>query len=175
MRRREFIALVGGAAAAWPFSARAQQSDRVRRIGVLMSLAVTDPESQERKIAFEQGLKELGWIDGRNVRIEYRWVAGDAGNARKFAAELVALEPDVILVSGGAVAAPLLQLTHTVPVVFTQTPDPVGAGFVDSVARPGGNATGFTNSQQGKIDANGPLEPRRAPMLTARSLMTRLL
>jgi putative ABC transport system substrate-binding protein len=147
MKRREFIALVGGVAAAWPFSASAQQSDRVRRIGVLMSLAVTDPESQERKIAFEQGLKELGWIDGRNVRIEYRWVAGDAGNARKFAAELVALEPDVILVSGGAIVAPLLQLTHTVPVVFTQTPDPVGAGFVDSVARPGGNATGFTNSE----------------------------
>jgi putative ABC transport system substrate-binding protein len=143
MRRREFIALLGGAAAAWPFFARAQQSDRVRRIGVLMSLAVTDPESQERKIAFEQGVQELGWIDGRNVRIEYRWVAGDAGNARKFAAELVALEPDVILVSGGAVVGPLLQLTHTVPVVFTQTPDPVGAGFVDSASRPGGTPLGL--------------------------------
>jgi putative ABC transport system substrate-binding protein len=147
MRRREFITLLGGAAAAWPISARAQQTDRVRRIGVLFSLAATDPESQTRKTAFEQGLQELGWTDGRNVRIEYRWGAGDAANVRKYAAELIALEPDVILVSGGSVVGQLLQLTHTVPVVFTQTPDPVGAGFVDSVAHPGGNATGFTNSE----------------------------
>ena len=147
MRRREFITLLGGAAAAWPISARAQQTDRVRRIGVLFSLAATDPESQTRKTAFEQGLQELGWTDGRNVRIEYRWGAGDAANVRKYAAELIALAPDVILVSGGSVVGLVLQLTHTVPVVFTQTPDPVGAGFVDSVAHPGGNATGFTNSE----------------------------
>jgi putative tryptophan/tyrosine transport system substrate-binding protein len=145
MRRREFTKLVGGAAAAWP--AHAQQTDRVRRIGVLFSLAATDPESQQRKTVFEQGLQELGWTDGRNVRIEYRWGAGDAANVRKYAAELIALAPDVILVSGGSVVGPLLQLTHTVPVVFTQTPDPVGAGFVDSVAHPGGNASGFTNSE----------------------------
>lgn len=142
MRRREFITFLGGAAAAWSISARAQQTDRVRRIGVIFSLAAADPESQQRKIAFEQGLQELGWTDGRNVRIEYRYGAGDAGNIRKYASELIALAPDVIVVSGGSVVGPLLQLTHTVPVVFTQTPDPVGAGFVDSLARPGGNATG---------------------------------
>src|SRR5690242_8193852 len=147
MRRREFITLFGGAIAAWPISARAQQTDSVRRIGVIFSLATTDTESQQRKIAFEQGLQELGWTDGRNVRIEYRYGAGDADNVRKYAAELIALAPDVIVVSGGSVVGPLLQLTHTVPVVFTQTPDPVGAGFVNSLARPGGNATGFTNSE----------------------------
>jgi len=113
---------------------------------LIISLAAADPESQQRKTAFEQGLQELGWTDGRNVRIEYRWGAGDASNVRKYAAELLALAPDVIVVSGGSVVGPLLQLTHSVPVVFTQTPDPVGAGFVDSRARPGGNATGFTNS-----------------------------
>ena len=147
MRRREFITLLGGAVAAWPISAHAQQTGQVRRIGVLFSLAATDPESQQRKTALEQGLRELGWTDGRNVRIEYRWVAGDAANVRKYGAELIALAPEVIVVSGGAVVGPVLQLTHTIPVVFTQTPDPVGAGFVDSVARPGGNATGFTNSE----------------------------
>ena len=129
MQRREFITLIGGAAAAWPLAARAQQTDQVRRIGVIISLAATDPESQMRKTAFEQGLQALGWIDGRNVRIEYRWGAGDASNVRKYAAELIALAPDVIVVSGGSVVGPLLQLTRTVPVVFTQTPDPVGAGF----------------------------------------------
>jgi putative ABC transport system substrate-binding protein len=147
MRRREFITLIGGAAAGWPFASRAQQTDRVWRIGVLFSLAATDPEAQQRKTAFEQGLQELGWTNGRNVRIEYRWGAGDAANVRKYAAELIALAPDVILVSGGSAVGSLLQLTHTVPVVFTQTPDPVGAGFVDSVAHPGGNVTGFTNSE----------------------------
>src|SRR5215813_14188668 len=144
MRRREFIRLLCGAAALSPVSARAQQTEGVRRIGVIFSLAMTDSESQERKIAFEQGLQELGYTDGRNVRIEYRYGAGDAGNIHKYAAELIALKPDVILVSGGSVVGPLLQLTHTIPVVFTQTPDPVGAGFVDSLARPGGNATGFS-------------------------------
>jgi putative ABC transport system substrate-binding protein len=146
MRRREFIGLIGGAAAL-PLVANAQQTDRVRRIGVLMSLGATDLESQQRKAAFEQRLQELGWTDGRNVRIEYRWGAGDANLVRKYAAELIALAPDVILVSGGSAVGPLLQLTRTVPVVFTQTADPVGAGFVDSVARPGGNATGFTYSE----------------------------
>lgn len=147
MRRREIITLLGGAALTLPFVARAQQTEGVRRIGVIFSLAATDPESQERKVAFEQGLEEFGWIDGRNVRIEYRYAAGDAGNARKYAAELIALKPDVIVVSGGSVVGPLLQLTRTVPIVFTQTPDPIGAGFVESLARPGGNATGFTNSE----------------------------
>ena len=143
MRRREFIALIGGAAT-WPLTARAQQPDRMRRIGVLMPLAADDPEAQARLAAFAQGLQELGWTDGRNVRIDTRWGAGDADEIRKYAAELVALAPDVILAAGGAVVGPLLQATRTVPIVFTQTPDPVGAGFVASLARPGGNATGFT-------------------------------
>jgi putative ABC transport system substrate-binding protein len=147
MRRREFITFLSGAAAAWPFCARAQQADRIRRIGVIFSLAATDPESQQRKLAFEQGLQELRWLEGRNMRLEYRYGAGDADKVREYAAELIALAPDVLVVSGGSVVGPLLQMTHSIPVVFTQTPDPVGAGFADSLARPGGNATGFTNSE----------------------------
>jgi len=171
MRRREFITLLGGAAAAWPISARAQQTDRVRRIGVIFSLAATDPESQQRKKAFEQGLQELGWTDGYNVRIEYRYGAGDADNIRKYAAELIALAPDVIVVSGGSVVGPLLQLTHTVPVVFTQTPDPVGAGFVDSLARPGGNATGFTNSEYAENGKLLELLKEIAPRVTRAAVL----
>jgi putative tryptophan/tyrosine transport system substrate-binding protein len=144
MQRRQFIALLGGAAATWPFAARAQQADRMRRIGVLMSLAADDRQGQARLNAFVQGLHELGWIDGRNLRIDTRWAAGDGNRGRKYAAELVALAPDVILASGGSLVGPLLQVTHAVPIVFTQTPDPVGAGFIDSLARPGGNATGFS-------------------------------
>ena len=149
MKRREFITLLGGAAAAWPLAARAQQPERMRRIGVLMSLAADDPEGQARVAAFLQGLQQLGWTDGRNVRIDTRWGAGDADRSRKYAAELVALAPDVILASGGSAVGPLLQATRTVPIVFTQTPDPVGAGFVASLARPGGNATGFTMFEYG--------------------------
>ena len=143
MRRRQFIALLGGAVA-WPLAARAQQGERVRRISVLMSVAADDREGQARLAAFLQGLQELGWIDGRNVRVDTRWGAGDGERVRKYSVELVALTPDVILASGGSVVAPLLQATRTVPIVFTQTPDPVGAGFVESLARPGGNATGFS-------------------------------
>ena len=143
MRRRQFITLLGGAAA-WPVAARGQQGERVRRIGVLMSLAEDDREGQARLAAFLQGLQELGWIDGRNVRVDTRWGAGGGECVRKYTAELVALTPDVILASGGSVVAGLLQATRTVPIVFTQTPDPVGAGFVESLARPGGNATGFS-------------------------------
>ena len=149
MKRREFITLLGGAAAAWPLVARAQQGERMRRIGVLMSLAADDPQGQARIAAFVQGLQQLGWTDGRNVRIDTRWGAGDADRIRRYAAELVALAPDVILASGGSVVGPLLQATRTVPIVFTQTPDPVGAGFVESLARPGGNATGFTLFEYG--------------------------
>ena len=148
MKRREFITLAGVAAIAGPLAARAQQPERVRRIGVLMSLAADDREGQARIDAFVEGLRELGWINGRNVRIDTRWGAGWAGGSdrvRQSVAELVALSPDVILASGGSVVGPLLQATHTVPIVFTQTPDPVGAGFVDNLARPGGNATGFLN------------------------------
>jgi len=143
MRRREFITLVGGAAATWPLTARAQGA-RTRRIGVLTSgAAADDPDGQTRNAAFLEGLQQLGWTDGRNIRIDYRFGAGDADNMRKYAAELVALAPDVILGSGTASVAPLLQATRTVPIVFAQVTDPVGAGFVDSLARPGGNATGF--------------------------------
>jgi putative ABC transport system substrate-binding protein len=144
MRRREFIALFGGATVVWPLAARAQQPETMRRVGVLMSLAAGDKQAQARLAVFLQGLQELGWTDGRNVRIDIRWGTGDVERNRRHAAELVALAPDVILASGGSIVAPLLQATSTVPVVFTQTPDPVGAGFVESLARPGGNATGFS-------------------------------
>jgi putative ABC transport system substrate-binding protein len=144
MRRREFIAGVGSAAA-WPFVARAQPSPRMRRIGVLMAMSADDPEGQARLGAFAQGLQQLGWTIGQNIRIDYRWSGANADELRKYAAELVALTPDVILAhSSGAIAA-LLQATRTIPIVFTIVADPVGAGFVDSLARPGGNATGFTN------------------------------
>ena len=149
MKRREFITLLGGAAAAWPAGARAQQDERMRRIGVLMSLAADDPEMKARLAAFLQGLQHLGWTDGRNLRIDIRSTAGDAERIRRHAAELVALAPDVILASGGQVVGGLLQATRTVPIVFTQTPDPVGAGFVASLAQPGGNATGFTQFEYG--------------------------
>jgi len=150
MKRRTFLALLGGGAAAtWPLAARAQQPDRMRRIGVLLALTADDPESQRRMTAFVQGLQELGWTDGRNVRIDTRWSAADADLGRRYAAELVALAPDVILASGGTVVGTLLQASRTVPIVFTLTVDPVGAGFVASLARPGGNATGFTGYEYG--------------------------
>src|SRR5215471_10118194 len=139
MRRREFISLLSSAMAGWPLAARAQQPERVRRIGVFFPGAADDTEYQARNAAFLQGLRELGWTDGRNVRIDYRWSGGDPNNIPKHAAELAALAPDVILAAGGAVTGPLLQATRTVPIVFVIVPDPVGAGFVDSLARPGGN------------------------------------
>jgi putative ABC transport system substrate-binding protein len=143
MRRREFITLIGGVVAAWPVAVRAQQSGRMRRIGVLMPLPADDPVVQARVAAFAQGLQQSGWTIGRNVQIDTRWAAADADRIRSHAAELVALAPDVILTSGNAGVAPLLQVSRTVPIVFAIVPDPVGAGFVDSLARPGGNATGF--------------------------------
>jgi putative ABC transport system substrate-binding protein len=147
MRRREFIRLLGGAAA-WPVGARAQ-SERVRHIGVLMSNAPDDPEGQARVVTFLQGLQQSGWTDGRNVRIDYRWAAGDADRFHRYAAELVAISPDVILATGSAAVAQLLQVTRIVPIVFVVVPDPVGAGFVENLARPGGNATGFINFEYG--------------------------
>ena len=144
MRRREFITLFGVAALAGPRAARAQQADRVRRVGVLMSRGAGDPEEQARFAGFLQGLQKLGWTDGRNVRIDYRWAAADADRSRTYAAELVALAPDVILASGSTSVAALLQTTRTVPIVFVNVVDPVGAGYVARLARPGGNATGFT-------------------------------
>jgi putative ABC transport system substrate-binding protein len=143
VRRREFISLLGGGAVAWPFAARAQQSERVRRIGVLTNLAGDDPEGQVRLTAFAQALAQLGWTVGQNLRIEHRWTAGDAERLRRYAAELIALAPDVVLATSNITVAPLLQATRTVPIVFVQVVDPVGAGFIDSLARPGGNATGF--------------------------------
>ncbi|HKF11153.1 MAG TPA: ABC transporter substrate-binding protein [Xanthobacteraceae bacterium] len=144
MKRREFITLLAGAAA-WPLAARAQQRERMRRIGVLMNLTADDPDSPVRLAAFLQGLQQLGWTVGQNVQIDYRWGAGSADLMRKYAAELVTLAPDVILAHSSAAVAPLLQETRAVPIVFAVVADPVGAGYVDSLARPGGNATGFTN------------------------------
>jgi putative ABC transport system substrate-binding protein len=149
VKRREFITLLGGAAVAWPLAARAQQSERVRRIGVLMNLAADDPESQRRMTGFVQALQALGWTDGRNVKIDYRWGAGDVELYRRYAAELLALMPDVILVSGTPVMEVLRGLTRTLPIVFVQVADPVSAGYVESLAHPGGNATGFTVFEYG--------------------------
>jgi putative tryptophan/tyrosine transport system substrate-binding protein len=143
MRRREFIMLLGGATASWPVAARAQQPERMRHVGTLTASAVDDPDAQARQAALLQGLTQLGWIEGRNLRIDARFAAGNADNTRKYAAELVALAPDVIVAGGSAPVEPLLQATRTVPIVFAIVPDPVGAGYVRSLARPGGNATGF--------------------------------
>jgi putative ABC transport system substrate-binding protein len=143
LRRREFIALLGGAAAAWPLAARAQQPERMRRIGVLMSYAADDPAGQTRLLAFAQALAQTGWTDGRNVRIDIRWGAGRPERIRGYAAELVALAPDAILAIASTTTGPLLQATRTVPIVFVQVAEPVAAGFVETLARPGGNATGF--------------------------------
>jgi ABC-type uncharacterized transport system substrate-binding protein len=148
MRRREFITLLGGAAA-WPLAARAQQSRRMRRVGALLPYAANDPQAQTRNAAFLQGLQQLGWTVGTNVQIDYRWAAGNEDDTRKYAAELVALAPDVIFASGSAAVGPLHRATRTVPIVFAIVPDPVGAGFVDSLARPGGNITGFTPYEYG--------------------------
>jgi putative tryptophan/tyrosine transport system substrate-binding protein len=142
--RRNFIAALGGIAFAWPFAARAQQADRMRRVGVLLNRVVDDPEEQARLAAFLQRLRELGWTDGRNVRVDYRWAAAEADRFRTYAAELVALAPDVILAASSQSVAALQQTATTVPIVFANVIDPVGAGFVARLARPGGNATGFT-------------------------------
>ena len=143
MKRREVITLLGGAAATWPLAVRAQQAERMRRIGVLLPAVADDPEWQARVGAFLQALALLGWTIGRNVRIDIRWATTNAGEIRRHAAELAALAPDVILAGGATPAGPLLQATSIVPIVFTFGIDPVGAGLVDSLARPGGNATGF--------------------------------
>jgi len=144
LRRRKFITLLGGAAVAWPLAARAQQPERMRRIGVLMNRVADDPEAQARLKAFVQGLQQSGWAEGRNARVELRWTAGVAANLHRYAAELAALMPDVILADGAVSVSALQGATRTVPIVFVAVPDPVGAGFVKSMARPGGNTTGFT-------------------------------
>jgi ABC-type uncharacterized transport system substrate-binding protein len=144
VKRREFITLLGGTAATWPLAVRAQQTERVRRVGVLVGTTADDPIGQARIRAFQQGLQQLGWTPDINVQIDTRWAGvGDAEHYRRYAAEVVALVPDVILASSGAVVGPLRRITRTVPIVFTETSDPVGAGFIESLARPGGNITGF--------------------------------
>jgi ABC-type uncharacterized transport system substrate-binding protein len=148
VRRREFIAALGGAAA-WPLAARAQQADRVRRVGVLMNLSADDPEGQARVAAFLQGLQEAGWAVGRNLRIDIRWGAGDMDRIRRHAAEVVALAPDVILASTNQVMVALQQATRSMPIVFAAVTDPVAGGHVASLARPGRNATGFTSAEYG--------------------------
>src|SRR5260370_1488726 len=145
MTRREFVTLLGGAAVAWPLAARAQQRERMRRVGVLMNRVADDPEGQARLTAFVQGLQQLGWAEGRNVRMEVRWTAGVADDFRKYAAELVALVPDVILTDNAVGVAALQHATRTVPIVFVTVTDPLAAGFVKSLGRPGGNSTGFAS------------------------------
>jgi putative tryptophan/tyrosine transport system substrate-binding protein len=144
MRRRAFISLLGGAAAAWPLAARAQQPEKVRLIGVLVGVA-DDQQGQARATAFRNGMHALGWTDGRNIRFEIRFTGGDAGRSRREAADMVGLSPDLIVANGAAVIGALQQLTKTIPVVFAQVVDPVSSGFVESLARPGGNMTGFTS------------------------------
>jgi putative ABC transport system substrate-binding protein len=172
MQRRNFIRLLGGAAVAWPLAARAQQSDRVRRIGVLLAATADDPDYQARIAAFQQGLQQLGWSDGRNVHIDTRWATTKADDIRRHAAELAALAPDVILAgTGTATVAPLLQATRTVPIVFAVVIDPVGAGFVDSLARPGGNATGFTVFEYGMSGKWLELLKQIAPAVTRAAVL----
>src|SRR5882672_5506866 len=172
MRRREFIMLLGGSVAAWPLVARAQQPDRMRHIGVLMGTAADDSESQARAAAFAQGLAQLGWADGRNVRVDIRWATTNADEIRRHAGELAALAPDVILAATGtATVAPLLQATRTVPIVFVSVIDPVGAGFVDSLARPGGNATGFTIFEYGMSGKWLELLKEIAPRVTRAAVL----
>jgi putative ABC transport system substrate-binding protein len=170
VKRREFITLLGGAAA-WPLAARAQQAERMRRIGVLTSSTMSDATSKARFDALQERLRLLGWSDGRNMRIEYRWGAGDPDDLRKHAAELVALAPDVILANGSAAAALLLQATRSVPIVFTDVPDPVGAGFVDSLARPGRNGTGFMLFEYGMSGKWLELLKEIAPGLTRAAVL----
>jgi putative tryptophan/tyrosine transport system substrate-binding protein len=144
VKRRAFIAGLCGAAA-WPLLAQAQQPAQMRRIGVLMGITEDDPESKRRLTSLAQGLKQLGWTVGQNIRVDYRWRSVNADDLRRYAAELVTLAPDVILANGSAAVAALLQETHSIPIVFVFVTDPVGAGYVDSLSSPGGNVTGFTN------------------------------
>jgi putative ABC transport system substrate-binding protein len=163
MRRREFITLLGGAAAAWPWAVRAQQGERMRRIGMLLPATADDPVFQTWVGAFLQGLALLGWTIGRNVRIDTQWAGPNAGDIRRHAAELVALAPDVILAHNAAVVAALLQMTRTVPIVFAVAGDPVGAGLVDSLARPGGNVTGFMSYEFSEVGKRLELLKQIAP------------
>src|SRR5262249_50293917 len=173
LQRREFITLVssGALAAVWPLAARAQQSERLRRIGVLMNRAADNPEGQDRLAAFHQGLQELGWNVGRNVGIDTRWSEDNADRSAKYAAELLALTPDVILASGNLAVTALQHINHTLPIVFAAVADPVGAGFADSLARPGGNATGFTAFEYGISGKWLELLKENAPHMTRAAVL----
>jgi putative tryptophan/tyrosine transport system substrate-binding protein len=166
MQRRDFVTLLGGAVATWPLAAHAQQPERVRRISVLMAGVADDPELKARIATFQQELRELGWTDGRNVRFDYRWAAGNPDRIRSYAAELVALAPDVILTEASSTVGVLLQATRAVPIVFATVADPVGAGYVDSLARPGGNVTGFLLFEYGIAGKWLALLKQIAPALT---------
>jgi putative ABC transport system substrate-binding protein len=167
MKRREFISLLGSVAAAWPLAVRAQQQhERVRHIGILNILAADDPEAQARTMEFEQTLQQLGWTVGRDLKIETRQIGADLDSIRRYAAELVALAPDVILSIGSIAVAPLQQLTRTIPIVFVNAPDPVGAGFVQSMAHPGGNITGFSNFEYSMSGKWAELLKQIAPNVT---------
>ena len=171
MNRREFITLLGGAAAAWPLAARAQQAGNKRRIGVLMNRAADDPEGQARLVAFQQALQQLGWSDGRNMWMDIRWGENDIDRERRYAAELVALAPDVILAGGGVSVAALQHVTRTLPIVFAVVGDPVGIGLVDSLARPGGNVTGFMNFEYSLSGKWLELLKQTAPRVTRAAVL----
>jgi putative tryptophan/tyrosine transport system substrate-binding protein len=169
MRRREFITLIGGAAVAWPVVPRAQQVERMSRVGVLMSLAENNAEEQARVAAFRSEMQRFGWTVGRNIQIDTRWGAGDAGRLKRYAAELVALAPSVILASGGVTMQALTN--RDVPIVFVQVLDPIGAGYVASLARPGGNITGFTNFDYGMSEKWLELLKQIAPHVTRAAVL----
>jgi putative tryptophan/tyrosine transport system substrate-binding protein len=170
MRRREFVTLLGGAAA-WPLAARAQQAERVRRIGVLSNPGPDDAEMQSRNAVFVQALQDLGWNVGRNLHIDYRWSHGDADRLRAHAVELVALGPDVLLATSGVSILPLVQASRSVPIVFAQTIDPVGLGVVESLSRPGGNITGFTQFEYGIVAKWLELLKQIAPSTTRAAVL----
>ena len=172
MKRRDFIAFLGGVAAARPLAVLAQQPERIYHIGMLNALESDDPEAQARIAVFEQTLQQLGWVVGRNLTIEIRHIGGDVGRGRSYAAELVALAPDVIITIGGAAIAPLQQATRTIPIVFVNAPDPVGAGFVQSMGRPGGNITGFSSFEYSMSGKWAELLKQIAPNVT-RALVLR--
>jgi len=171
MQRREFITLLGGTVMAWPLAAHAQQAERVRRIGVLMPFTANDPEAQARNALFEKSLRELGWMVGRDLQIDYRSPGGEAASIRRSAAELVALAPDLIMTVGSATMGPVQQATRTIPIVFVNLADPVGAGFVQSLARPGGNATGFTNFEYSMSGKWVELLKQIAPYVTRAAVL----
>ena len=171
MQRREFIMLLSGAAMAWPLAAHAQQTERVRRIGVLIPFTATDPEAKARNVVFEQSLQQLGWTVGRDLQIDYRSPGGEAASIRRSAAELVALAPDLIMTVGSATMGPVQQATRTIPIVFVNLADPVGAGFVQSLARPGGNATGFTNFEYSMSGKWVELLKQIAPYVTRAAVL----